>query len=218
MYLCFIITTNLSLESELDKRIGKSAFTMDRLTTKVWSNINLTIKTKMAIYKACVLSILLYRKEEWTTYIRQEKWLNAFHMRDLHRILGITMQAKIPNDDVLEKANILSIFTLLMQRRLRWLGHIRCMGDIGSQNLSSMVNWILEVVPMSAQSCSTTTLTRKMWRILASMSQIGKTQLPIAQDREQPWQDSWRKKRRSWEKHGPTRNSAGREGKITHMP
>ena len=59
-YLGSTITGNLSLDKELDKRIGKATSTMARLTTKVWSNADLTLKTKMAVYKACVLSILLY--------------------------------------------------------------------------------------------------------------------------------------------------------------
>ena len=36
--LDFTITSNLSLDSELDKRIGKAASTMARLIIKVWSN------------------------------------------------------------------------------------------------------------------------------------------------------------------------------------
>ena len=83
----------------------------------------------MAVYKACVLSILLYGSEAWTTYARQEKRLNVFHMRNLRRILNITWQEKIPNADILARANVPSIFTLLKQRRLRWLGHVRRMGD-----------------------------------------------------------------------------------------
>ena len=128
-YLGSTITGNLSLDKELDKRIGKATSTMARLTTKVWSNADLTLKTKMAVYKACVLSILLYGSEAWTTYARQEKRLNVFHMRNLRRILNITWQEKIPNADILARANVPSIFTLLKQRRLRWLGHVRRMGD-----------------------------------------------------------------------------------------
>ena len=47
----------------------------------------------------------------------------------VQRILNITWQDKIPNNTVLEKAEILSMFTLLKQRRLRWLGHVVKMVD-----------------------------------------------------------------------------------------
>ena len=66
-YLGSIITDNLSLNAEIDKRIGKAATTFARLTTRVWTNPKLTVKTKMAVYSACVISTLLYKSETWTT-------------------------------------------------------------------------------------------------------------------------------------------------------
>ena len=83
----------------------------------------------MQVYRAGVLTTLLYSSETWTTYSDQEKRLNTFHLRCLRRILGIRRQDKIPNTDVLERAGLPSVFTLLSQRRLRWLGHIRRMDD-----------------------------------------------------------------------------------------
>ena len=62
-YLGSTITDNLSLDAELDKRIGKAATTLSRLTTRVWINPKLTTKTKMAVYNACVISTLLYGSE-----------------------------------------------------------------------------------------------------------------------------------------------------------
>ena len=107
------ITDSLSLDVELDKRIGKAATTLARLTTRVWSNLMLTEKTKMAVYNACVISILLYGSETWTTYARQERRLNTFHMISLRRILGISWQDKVPNTEALSRAVLPSMFTLL---------------------------------------------------------------------------------------------------------
>ena len=59
-YLGSTITDNLSLDAELNKRIGKAATTLGRLATRVWENPKLTTKTKMAVYNACVVSTLLY--------------------------------------------------------------------------------------------------------------------------------------------------------------
>uniref|UniRef100_K7EZU2 Reverse transcriptase domain-containing protein n=1 Tax=Pelodiscus sinensis TaxID=13735 RepID=K7EZU2_PELSI len=128
-YLGSTITDNLSLDAELDKRIGKAASTLARLTTRVWTNPRLTIATKMAVYNACVISTLLYGSETWTTYARQERRLNAFHLRGLRRILGITWQDKVSNFEVLTRAGLPSMYTMLRQRRLRWLGHVRRMED-----------------------------------------------------------------------------------------
>lgn len=128
-YLGSTVTDNLSLDFELDQRIGKAAATLARLTTRVWSNPMLTEKTKMAVYSACVISTLLYGSETWTMYARQEKRLNTFHMRSLRRILGISWQDKVPNTEVLSRAGLPSMSTLLRQRRLRWLGHVHRMPD-----------------------------------------------------------------------------------------
>ena len=45
--------------------------------------------------------------------------------------LGITWQDKVPNRIVLERAGIFSMYTLLKQRRLHWLGHVMRM--VGGQ-------------------------------------------------------------------------------------
>ena len=44
-------------------------------------------------------------------------------------ILGITWQDRVTNKVVLEKAGIPSLYTLLKQRRMRWLGHVTRMRD-----------------------------------------------------------------------------------------
>ena len=67
--------------------------------------------------------------EAWTTYTRQEKELNSFHLRCLRRILDISWQDKITNTEVLERASSFSLYTLLSQRRLRWLGHVHRMAN-----------------------------------------------------------------------------------------
>ena len=56
-------TLSLSLDAELDRRIGKAATTMARLNKGVWTNARLTEHTKIQVYKACVVSTLLYGTE-----------------------------------------------------------------------------------------------------------------------------------------------------------
>jgi len=45
--------------------------------------------TKIAVYKAICVSILLYGCELWTPYRRHIKTLEAFHIRCLKSIIGI---------------------------------------------------------------------------------------------------------------------------------
>ena len=128
-YLGSTITDNLSLDVEINKRIGKAVTTLGRLTSRVWENPKLTIATKMSVYNACVVSTLLYGSESWTTYAKQEHKLNSFHTRSLRRILGISWTDRVTNAEVLSRAGLPTMYTLLRQRRLRWLGHVRRMQD-----------------------------------------------------------------------------------------
>ena len=62
-------------------------------------------------------------------YAKQERKLNSCHMRSLRRILGIIWSDRVPNTQVIKRAGLPTMYTLLRQRRLRWLGHVRRMED-----------------------------------------------------------------------------------------
>ena len=62
-YLGSNISSNLSLDTELNVRIGKAATAMARLAKRVWDSTMLTTNTKMKVYQACVLSTLLCGSE-----------------------------------------------------------------------------------------------------------------------------------------------------------
>ena len=128
-YIGSTITDNLSLDADINKRIGKAASTLARLTARVWTSPKLSVKTKMAAYNACVISALLYGSETWTTCAGQERRLNTFHLRSIRRILGICWRDRVTNADVLYRVGLPTMHTLLRQRRLRWLGHVCHMED-----------------------------------------------------------------------------------------
>ena len=60
-YFGSTISDTLTLESELNRRIGKAATTISSLTKKLTQN------TKIQVYRAYVLSTLLYGSESFTT-------------------------------------------------------------------------------------------------------------------------------------------------------
>jgi hypothetical protein len=118
------ISNNLSIINEISKRIGKASGAMAELIKHVWENSKLTRSTKITVYRACILSTLLYGSESWSTYMRQEHQLNIIHMQCLKKILGVTWKDRISNHEILVHAGIPSIYSLLSQRRLRWIGHV----------------------------------------------------------------------------------------------
>ena len=121
------MSSKASLDAEISSRIAKAAGVMAKLNKRVWINDLLSERTKLQVYRSCVLSTLLYGSESWPTYTRQEKRLNGFHLRCLRRLLQIKWQDRVSNTNVLQRADMPSIPTLLIQRRLRWLGHVHRM-------------------------------------------------------------------------------------------
>ena len=110
-YLCSTTTDALWLDVELNKHIGKTLTTLSKLTKRVWENKHLTIPTKINVYKACIISTLLYSSESSFTYFTQEQKLQVFHLRCLCRILGITCQDKVQNNDVLSSSGSIHVHT-----------------------------------------------------------------------------------------------------------
>ncbi|VDL90113.1 unnamed protein product [Schistocephalus solidus] len=85
--------------------------------------------TKLKMYKAIVLTTLLYGAETWSIYSNQAMKLNHFHLNCLRRILKLIWQDRIPDTEVLEWTGILSIHAMLRQVQLRWRGHLVRMDD-----------------------------------------------------------------------------------------
>ena len=124
-YLKSNISNNLSLDTEINRRIGKAACTMAKLTKRVWENKMLTENTKIRIYQACVLSTLLYSSESCArSAASTPSTCGASSVS-----FCITWQDRIPYSNILDRARIRSMHSLLSQRRLRWLGHVRRMED-----------------------------------------------------------------------------------------
>ena len=104
----------------MDKRIGKAATILSKLRKKVWENKQLRANSKVSVYKACVISTLMNGSKSWTPCAAQERKLNVFDLRCLLQVLRLTWQNKVTNNEVLDKADIPSMYPLLHQRRIRW--------------------------------------------------------------------------------------------------
>ena len=112
-YLGSVMTSAVTLDEEINTRIGKAGTSFGKLSQRAWNNKMHTTRTKIRIYKTCILSTLLQGSETWTSYAGQEKRLNIFHLRCLRKILGITWDDKKTNTEVLKTANLQTILTIL---------------------------------------------------------------------------------------------------------
>ena len=104
--------------------MSKASSAFGRLRTRLWNNHHVSTRVKCKIYRAIVLSTLLYGAESWTLYKSQVKKLHAFMMRHLRAIMRISCKDKVTNKEVLERANLPSVEDLLIRKNLRWTGHV----------------------------------------------------------------------------------------------
>ncbi len=67
----------------------------------------------LKVYKAIVLTSLLYGCETWTLHRRHLKMLERFHMRSLRSILAVRWQDRVTNLQILEKSESQSIEAII---------------------------------------------------------------------------------------------------------
>ena len=129
-YLGSIISSDAKFEKEIDHRLSAANRAFGRLHKRVWSNKELRQETKINLYRAVVLTTLLYGSESWVTYSHHIRILERFHQRCLRTILQIKWWDYVPDTTVLERSKQTSIEALLLKSRLRWAGHVSRMENI----------------------------------------------------------------------------------------
>ena len=128
-YLGSIISSDCSVDTEIINRIGKASASFGQLRERVYLNRDLSIKTKMSVYNAIVLAILLYGCETWALYSRQLRRLEKFHMSCLRQMLRVRWQDRLTNNEVLSRCGSVSLETVIASRTLRWAGHLSRMDE-----------------------------------------------------------------------------------------
>ncbi|XP_076451267.1 uncharacterized protein LOC143287206 [Babylonia areolata] len=91
-YLGSIISNDATISKDVDHRLSKSSSSFGRLQKRVWQNHSLRLLTKIQVYRAFVISTLLYGSEAWVLYRRHFKLLERFHQRCERFIMGINWQ------------------------------------------------------------------------------------------------------------------------------
>ena len=90
----------------------------------MFGNQDLTIHTKIVVYNAVVISTILYGCDTWVQYRRRIRLLEFFHIRRLQLILGHRWWHKVTHSEIRSRARIPTIESMLLDRQLRWLGHV----------------------------------------------------------------------------------------------
>ena len=128
-YLGSIVSNDASMDTEITARIAKATAAFGRLSKRLWTNNGIQLNTKIDVYKAAVLTSLLYGCETWTLTKKQSKRLEKFHQSTLRKIARIKWFHKVTNYQVLSRCNICSLQSMIDKAKLRWTGHVIRMKD-----------------------------------------------------------------------------------------
>ncbi|KAK4294773.1 hypothetical protein Pmani_032624 [Petrolisthes manimaculis] len=128
-YLGSTLSRTANIDTEVNHRISTASSAFGRLRDNVWKRRGITLETKLKVYRAAVQTTLLYGCETWTPYKRHENQLNGFQLRCLRSLLNIRWQDRIPDTEVLKRAGLQTITTIIRKTQLQWAGHVSRMPD-----------------------------------------------------------------------------------------
>ena len=129
-YLGSIVDKDAGLTKEITARITKAARAFQRLQPCLWRRPEIRLKTKLRVFQASVLSVLLYGAETWALHAAEITRLRTFYLQCLRRILRVTAYINhITNEEVLRCTEMPKVEKLLQRTRLWWLGHLVRMRD-----------------------------------------------------------------------------------------
>ena len=126
-YLGSLITNDGSSSRYITSRIAKAASGRCRLSKPLFRKHRISIRTKINMYRALVVSVLLYGSEALSTTLVGRLRLDVFDMRCQRRLLCVFWQQHISNQSIRERTKQPTASYLLRQRRPRWFAHLHRM-------------------------------------------------------------------------------------------
>ncbi|BHF63561.1 hypothetical protein SprV_0200655500 [Sparganum proliferum] len=124
-YLGARLLPNGQSKDDIVSRIDAARWVFSSLRKFLWNRRDLSIATKIRVYRASVRSVLLYGCECWALRVEDERKLEVFDHHCLRIILRVKFTDFVSNETVHARCdNIARITQAIQERRLRWFGHV----------------------------------------------------------------------------------------------
>ena len=127
-YLGSILNRDGTSTQEIKVRIAQASAALAKLSP-ILQNKNISLPVKIKLYRTLIVSIFLYGCESWTTTAETERRIEAFEMKCLRKILGISYLQRQTNRSVRHQAEAACgkqepLLSTVKRRKLNWFGHI----------------------------------------------------------------------------------------------
>jgi len=128
------ITYQNSIQEETKSRL-KSGNVCYIFVENLLSSSLLSKNINIKIHKNIILSVVLYGCETWLLTLKEECRLRVFENRVLRKIFRpkrdeVTGELrKLHNEERRDRYSSRSIIQTMKSRRMRWVGHVACMGE-----------------------------------------------------------------------------------------
>ena len=126
-YLGSFVSLQHGDPKEISAKLAKGR--ANRSFQKLWKSKQLSIPLKCKLYRALVLSVVLYSSETWTMNKSTQRKLESFHTSCLRRILCFSYLERSTNEEVLARSRMSTLSAMIKIKRLNWFGHILRMND-----------------------------------------------------------------------------------------
>ena len=107
---------------DFKRRLGLAWKTFWNLE-KLWKTNHISLRQKLDIFKASVISVFVYGSETWIINSTMVDKINSFATSCYRVMLGVRKVDKIPNSTIYKMTNEKPLSISVQQRQLKWIGH-----------------------------------------------------------------------------------------------
>ncbi|XP_072766481.1 uncharacterized protein [Anoplolepis gracilipes] len=118
-YLGAIVSSNRNLVEEVRAQANRANRIAGYLREVIWRNRNMSLRSKVRIYKTCIRPILTYAVETRADITRTKRILRTTEMRTLRAIRGVNLGDRMRSEQIRRECKIQDIVRWTRTRRRR---------------------------------------------------------------------------------------------------
>ena len=133
-YLGSILTPDLSDETDIQRRIQLASQAFGSLRSNVFCNCSLPCSTRIQLFSAIVVNLLLWGCESWGLKSGNHQALKVCFNRWIRAMNGVKKIDHINDEELRRRLDIESLQEIMDRRRMKWLEKLVKMPATQSEN------------------------------------------------------------------------------------